>query len=558
MSDTDLRSLDLARFYLKEQACFVKPRLPLAHLEKLIAAMGDGADHVEGEEIVALIAHRSDADEGAFWTMLQLLNPIRFVVQKAVSSNSLDFWHGAILTDRRLMVRDDSRVVILPYDQIAGVRTSGSAAAFVGWTYLDLTLVDGTEPFVYAPGRKILHRYIQAHIDLREGGGTLVPSTRGPLPSGPEESRLELGDPRARALLDLLSGKEDSRDLVRRVVLWSRNTINGRGMHEGMWLSSLRPSALLALCAAALGEPIEQPGEVEGGEAWRFQREKDVARAAGLTALNLLAGNLGVVLPKGDVRLSMIEGDGFTRYRLEHQKLGKWGPLGETAHPLIMKLHTRFLEAEGRVLLRRCLGELAATDEECMEEIDDDLSARLRASLPEADPTWFKHVRTREQLYPKRSTLPLDGPLRPPPGLPRAVVLKPSTIQSIAVLHLLAGLAQLTIMPMLSCCGLAGLWWLPLRYVMQAVGIDIDTTTMVTSVGSIGTFLMFFPHGVAEIIAGIVFLNAPLKGRLPIQIWSGLGILSFCLMGFLPALVGLMSLGLIRTKAMKDFYEAQA
>lgn len=547
-----LSTIDLARFYLREPEAFAYPKMPLEHLEQLLAALGEGPDHLAGEQIVGLIAHKEG--ESGLWWFLGMLNPVHFLVSQSIESQRWDWAHGAVLTDRRVIVRDQAQVARVPYTEIAGVEASGSAAAFAGWTFLDLKLQDGSIRVLYAPNRAMVYRYLSSVLVQRATPESLRPLTRGALPETVDEATLDTEDLRAEALLTALRARDgkDRRELARRVVLWSRTTTGGRGTHNGMWLSALRPKTMLDLCSAAFGRP---EADANSPGIWYFERDPEYGKSLGLTSLLLLSGRLAVSLPKGKLRLLMEEGDGFSRYQLEESLLGQWQPLSEANHLLMYDLNERILRLESRELLRRCVYGDETLDDP-YAEADAALANALRAAAPSADPAWYNvgrvHVRLSRylpQFHP--------GQRSPPPHLPRPVANVPGAFRAVATAHLASGLIQLTGMPLLSCCGMTVFWWFPFELLLQAAGVSNGTSSDIAVAGSLGNIGFFVVQGVLEVIAGALFLAMPGRGMVAIQLWSVLGILSVCLMGFAPAAAGLMTLIALRTAAARLYLEDQ-
>lgn len=448
----------------------IGPKLRADQLDKAAAALGTGPDPVAGERVLALVVHTRDNRAGCF-TVLAMLNPIRFVVRRALRVDRYDqCW---VVTDERLTIRGGGTIASVRWDDVKRATASSGFGAFFGWEFLRL-YDDTTElDSVMTPGHQSAARLVRAVVRARDGDGLQRerppwPQAAGDDPAGLNAARaaLDVDDGRAAVLLGRLQaawleGRVDdveTLDLARRIVLFARAVAWGRGSRDGAWVSPLRPAELRAAVESSVG-PMGRAEPVEPGwSTWVHARSTaDAAgRAVAETMLLLMATpKLDVVLPRTDIRLSVKEQPGWTAWRLDQKVAGGWFPLAEADFNALSRVFQRLLGAEAAALAYRCVIDPRAPAAQVVQAPRDETLARLAEADPESRPQRFlvarpqKYVKALQQGAP-RTTAAVPGRRRRAP----VVADVPAGWRNAGIANFVGGLLSVVLgIPLLWCFG---------------------------------------------------------------------------------------------------------
>ncbi len=570
--DRDLTAHELVRTYLRDRERRLYPKLNLGDLEHIVASLGSGADHIDGEQILAQLAFGEDTRGGCLMLMAfvaNVLNPIAWIARAA--SKSVDWEHGAVFTDRRMIARDWVEAVDAPYEDIGEISYSGGFGAFFGWEFLNLT-VDGERYSIAAPAHRAMGKFLIVMADEVRSKRVTYPdvyrvAARQGDPTGAVGAvAANHGDLRAKVLFDVVAAQHAAGKLTgaqglalsQQIWLLSRTTTGGRGTSEGFWISPLTREDLLCFFGTKMGRasPIDS---IDGYESFEFDKDKSYARDELSSALLKATGHFDIKLPRGDIRLQIRDMDGpagrWTGYRLTAKFLGMWAPYNEIKAGSLFKIHKALLKYEGRLLLRRAL----FVDRDPFEVPIKEVKSTLVEVMPGADYRLFRKSRKQSKLKSMVVGAPPIKSLKRgevPARLPKPKGKEPLAISSTALLHGGAGLLTSVVLPIPMCCGVTAL--------LGQIGDNFLTPVLGIPPGFIGflilmtmadTLFLMCVLGPMRMLTAVAYLAAPRSMRPLVLMSSGIGVLGL-VFGDLPgAFVSATTFLLMRRRDVREYYD---
>lgn len=494
---------DVAAAHLTGAVVYAAPEFAVELLARSIASLGAGPDHLEGEEIVSLLLRRNS--QGATW----VLNPVRAAVRSAIEESHV--WrNAALLTDGRLVLRDEVDRFDIALHEIVGARTPNWAAGlFFSWVKFDLT--DGRTLDTAALIEGPLARFaLVIGAGLRSGqvGRRRVAAPRSTAddPSGANGflARMLGQDSRARFLLNGVahqtkSGEisvETGRELAARVALLHRTTLGGRGTHRGRWISCLRAQELLAFFER-FGRP-EPRADQNGMRVCHFIRDERFVSPSAAISLPL-SGKKSEWFAEKALRVCYVEevhprSGPHTAYLLQAESWGEWTNLCDVHDKQLYNIHLELLAFEAQLLARRLLfpgvDDVPALLRLADGAVDDKL-ASLNRSL---DPALFRTPRDFQSLVERMPSLRgagcdsegLNSPAPPRPRVgagPRASHAAynrrqeaPLAIGMARVVNIVGGALTFFIGVFVWCCAGAQLQQAALDWLATVSWVDIERT----------------------------------------------------------------------------------
>ena len=568
--DRDLTPHELVRTYLRDRERRMYPKLELGDLEHIVAALGQGVDHIDGEQVLAQLAFGDDTRGGCLVLLAfvaNVLNPIAWMIR--AGGTNVDWEHGAIFTDRRMIARDWVEAVDAPYEAITDVSYSGGFGAFFGWEFLKLA-VHGDRFSIAAPAHRAMGKFLVvmseearearvAHPDVHR-----VVSRQGDPTGAIGASAAIHKDWRAETLFKAILAQHEAGKLTRsqslgmsqQVWLHSQTTTGARGSSVGFWISPLSREELLAFLGTQLGRAVPVDA-IDGSDTFQFDKDKDYARSE--LGSVLLTGHFEVRLPRGDVRLQLADMDGpagrWTGYRLTARVLGVWAPFNEVRASSLFKLHKMLLKYEGRLLLRKVLFPERDPFDVPVSEVKD----RLTEVVPGADYRVFRQSRRQLKLKTMVKEAPPTKALKRgqvPARLPRPKGKEPAAISATGMMHLGAGLVTTALLPVPICCGgTVVLAQISENFLEPVLGMPDEIGALMLLMLLADTAILMFVLGPIRMLTAMAYLAAPRSMRPLMLMSSGIGVLGG-VFGDLPgAAASALTLLLLQRQDVREYYD---
>lgn len=572
--DENLSAHELVRTYLRDRERRMYPKLHLGDLEHIVAALGRGADHIDGEQILAQLAFGEDTRGGALMLLTfinNVLNPIAWIIRAA--QKDVDWDHGAVFTDRRMIARDWLEAVDAPYKDITDISYSGGFGAFFGWEFLKIA-VDGEKYSIAAPAHRAMGKFLLVMADEARSARVAYPEPYR-VASRPDDPTGAIGasaaihkDQRAQILFDAISEQHEAGHLTtsaalamsQQVWLLSLTTTGARGSSQDFWISPLSRDELLAFFGTKLGR-AEQVDSVDGYDTYAFDKHKSYARQE-LTAVLLKAtGHFDVKLPRGQIRLQLRDMDGpagrWTGYRLSATVLRIWAPFNEVRAGSLFKLHKMLLKYEGRLLLRKAL----YPGQDPYDIPISDVKDRLKEVVSGADYLMFRKSRKQIKLKgmvddpPPTKALTRD---QVPARLPRPKGKEPATVSGTGVMHLTAGFITTVLVPIPLCCGgTVLLAQVDQLFLTPVLGLPDEVSAILLVLLMADSLFLMCIVGPIRILTAMAYLAAPRSMRPLMLMSSGIGVLG-AVFGDLPgALASVLTFLLMRRKDVREYYDLE-
>jgi hypothetical protein len=494
----------------------VWPHIDVELLERMIAVLGQGPDHLEGEEIAALVVERNTQ------SAIEWINPIRAGVHAALAPK-YDFGKGALLTDTQIILRDVTERVGIPYDQIQSATQPGGLEGMV-LDYLKLATPAGTEKYTCGSHGQLAVLLTDLSAHARAGRLTLdrmaAPAPRGADVSGAQtfSTARRLNDERAAFLLKGVvfqhqAGHIDAEaalDLTRRIALLHRTTTGGRGSHQGMWISPLRPGELTGFFESRYGAPTPQT-PLHGFDTILYTRnEAHAAGAPGARISLRVKGKSSQWLAEKKLRLRLKEmthpqAGNYTAYLVEAQNWSDWESLTGVHDAQLYNLQLELLAFEAQVILRRLLLGPDTDPATLLGVPDSTVDAKLADVNAAVDGSAFRVPRpfaTVSQIAAPAQAA-AGAPVYTPGGRP-PLDPAPGAVKAVVWVNVVAGILALVVC---SCvwCVMASSWQHPLEtYILAPLGdyIDIERTKRAYSGIVVGQTGMQWVLGAVRIVLG--------------------------------------------------------
>lgn len=575
-AEAGLEAHAVVRTWLQDRDCRLWPWIDVGELERLVAALGSGADLLEGEEPLAIMLHDGPDRGGCLGTLAMIdnvLNPITWIVRSAMPRR-VNWNYGALVTDRRIVIRDWLEAVEAEYAAIHEPTCTGGILSFFGIDFLNFTVGD-TRHRLTVPGHRGLRRFLEVASDEARAGRireqrVAAPEAEAGDPSGAVSflGRIRVEDPRAAALLEVVSTRvasgrlspTDGLDLARRVALLHRTTVAARGSRDGLWISPLRPQELDAFFESRLGRP-QPEGEVDGLPSVRFVRDREWTKAAVGTLLLLGQGML--VLPRQDLLVSVVErshptAGTWTGYRIRISKVGGWEPLSEWESHTLCELHKALLAFEAQVLLRRAVLGTELDPVALLQADQAAVDAALVADAPRADPKLFRSTRSFASIHKKVDPLPprsglarelIPGHLKPPPSL-----RVPGAVTAVAMTNVIAGMTTMVLFSTLYCFGgVSVLDAIKVHLLSRVPNLNEEATTGVFMLGLLGQWGALLVLGPIRAVLGGVMLLMPGATRAFGVLSALLAVIGVCAADLPGLLAGVATVVLLTRPSVRDY-----
>jgi hypothetical protein len=345
----------------------IAPELTLELIEKVIAASGIGLNHTIGERVLA-VGDNSRAHE------LE------------------DFF---VLTDRRIAGRHWRVFFHAELDEITNV--------VEGTSFAIPKLVLHTSGRIVEVKMGLLSRelgaYLNALCQLPPGVRT-PPTDPIPVPTAADlasdqwvKANAGILGPACEQMLWIVTVRfrrgeialEAARNFIARIVLQSRNSVFGRGMLSGWWMSPLPIADLQQAIQQLLGRPKREFQQVnlftsefslsDGGAAGKAA----ASSAAGLAAAAFL-GVGWISIPAKSVsqlRVSLSSGPGMTCIELQGTSSKRFEPVSVLQPRLLAKLLELLGRYEQALLYRRALFDWEEHPAQLMSKTPDEVQERL-------------------------------------------------------------------------------------------------------------------------------------------------------------------------------------
>ncbi len=541
------------------------PGVDAALLERMIASLGQGPDHLVGEEVVALVVERNTQ------SALAWVNPIRAGVHAAMApKHVLD--KGALLTDARIILRDVTERVAIDYDQIQSASVPGG----FGGLFLDyLKIVTPATSEKYTCGSHGQLALALTDLAHRARNGSLAqPRVAAPTatPDDPSGARTfsaarRANDERAAFLLKgvafgLESGTlhpGSSLDMARRVALLHRTTVGGRGSHQGMWISPLRPDELKGFFSSRYGAPAPQ-APLHGFETILYSRDAAAAAAAPGSGIGLrVPGKSSQWLAEKQLRLRLQElthpaAGRYTAYLVEAQGWGEWESLTGVHDAQLYNLHLELLAFEAQMLLRRLLFGYDRDATALLAYPDDETDAKLAQVNAAVDAGAFRVPRAFQRLD-QIAHAPAATTLAGASGGHAAAQASsaPGSITATLWINLVAGMLSLTVCSCLWCLfGSSGQDGIEASInIPFGDDIDVDRTMRAYTGVVVGqTVLQWILGAVRIVLAGLVVTRGRRKVALALV---GLGAAGFLAGDTAGVLASLLTVWCMTRPAARDW-----